>query len=246
MGTSGVFGYIIGRKKRMMKVHYDANLLWQILVREIYVLMKHYKTKEDLQAAFKSIKATKKPPTLSDIAKCKCFTELDSLHSKEPEWLTLLWFCQCSFINMLESGYILNESEEHGYIFMLDFNKGTARFYSKSNEGKIQEFQKASIEEIMGFNEMPTKTYIEIVTEMRERFSVYYGTMTKIQEEIEKLKRVKENVMQQGAINIEERINALLSDFEFEKKQLNANAKVFYYRLQALDLIEEPKKIVKK
>ena len=55
MGTSGTFGYIIGKKKRMMYVHCDADLLWQILVREIYVLMKHYGSKEALQTAFEAI-----------------------------------------------------------------------------------------------------------------------------------------------------------------------------------------------
>jgi hypothetical protein len=59
MSCQGVFGYIIGKKKRMMDVKNDANLLWQILVREIYVLMKHYKTKETLQDAFETIKVTK-------------------------------------------------------------------------------------------------------------------------------------------------------------------------------------------
>ena len=49
MANPGVFGYIIGRKKRLMRVENDADLLWQILVREIYVLMKHYGSKELLQ-----------------------------------------------------------------------------------------------------------------------------------------------------------------------------------------------------
>ena len=44
MVTKGAFGYIIGKKKRLMTVNDDADLLWKILVREIYVLMKHYKT----------------------------------------------------------------------------------------------------------------------------------------------------------------------------------------------------------
>ena len=47
MGTKGSFGYKIGKKIRLMRVNYDADLLWQILVREIYVLIKHYKTIED-------------------------------------------------------------------------------------------------------------------------------------------------------------------------------------------------------
>ena len=50
MGTQGFFGYIIGKKKRIMQVQCDADLLWQILVREIYILMKHFKAiKESIE-----------------------------------------------------------------------------------------------------------------------------------------------------------------------------------------------------
>ena len=34
MGTQGSFGYKIGRKVRLMHVQFDADLLWQVLVRE--------------------------------------------------------------------------------------------------------------------------------------------------------------------------------------------------------------------
>ena len=67
MGTQGVFGYIIGRKKRIIHVQYDADLLWQILVREIYVLMKHYGSKEALQTAFENIKQAKNSPTPDNV-----------------------------------------------------------------------------------------------------------------------------------------------------------------------------------
>ena len=59
MGTKGSFGYKIGRKIRLMHVQYDADLLWRILVREIYVLMKHYGSKEALQTEFEKIKTIK-------------------------------------------------------------------------------------------------------------------------------------------------------------------------------------------
>jgi hypothetical protein len=45
MATKGVFGYIIGKKKRLMKVSDDADLLWQLATREIYILMNKYKNK---------------------------------------------------------------------------------------------------------------------------------------------------------------------------------------------------------
>ena len=58
MSSQGIFGYIIGKKKRLIYVENDSSILWQVLVREIYVLMKHYKTKESLEYAFNSIKTT--------------------------------------------------------------------------------------------------------------------------------------------------------------------------------------------
>ena len=69
MGTQGVFGYTIGRKKRIIHVQYDADLLWQILVREIYVLIKHYGSKEALQTAFEGIKTTKNNPKKEELLK---------------------------------------------------------------------------------------------------------------------------------------------------------------------------------
>jgi len=59
MGTQGSFGYKIGRKVRLMKVQYDADIFWQVLVREIYVLMKHYGSIEALRQVFENLKEAK-------------------------------------------------------------------------------------------------------------------------------------------------------------------------------------------
>ena len=81
MVSKGTFGYIIGRKKRFSKVNDDAELLWQILVREIYVIMNHYGSdKEILKEAFEKIKVIKDSsasPKSCDIANCKKFTNLE-------------------------------------------------------------------------------------------------------------------------------------------------------------------------
>lgn len=239
MGTQGVFGYIIGRKKRITHVHFDADLLWQILVREIYVLMKHFGSKELLQEAFEKIKITKNKPKEDDIEKLKIFTDLEVSNKSESDWYCLLRHCQSSFINLLEAGYINNEKEEYGYIFMLDFNKGSVSFYGKNYDKKIENLETATIEEIMEFENMPTKTYTEIVGEMRERFIIWYDKYTKIQEELNKLNKLKYDAKKQGAANIEDKVDKLISDMDFEKNQLNRNRRVFYHRLKALDLIEE-------
>jgi hypothetical protein len=241
MGTQGVFGYIIGRKKRLIHVQFDADLLWQILVREIYILMKHYGSKELLQEAFEKIKTTKNKPKEDDIEKLKIFTDLEVSYKSESDWYCLLRHCQSSFINILEAGYIINQKEEYGYVFMLDFNKGSVSFYGKNYGGEIENLETATIEEIMEFEDMPTKTYTEIVDEMRERFTIWYDKYKKIQEELDKLNKLKYDAKKQGAANIEDKVDKLIYDMDFQKKQLNNSRRVFYHRLKALDLIEEEK-----
>lgn len=234
--TQGFFGYIIGKKKRIMRVQQDADLLWQVLVRETYILIQHYKTKQQLQEAFENIKVTKSKPKPSDIEKCKIFTDFAS---NEEGWSKYIHYCQSSYINILEAGYILNETNEIGYIFMLDFNKGSVIYYRKDIDGKIKQLQTATIEEIMEFDEMPTKSYTEIVSEMKMEFKEYYKNYIKIEEEINKLLKLKSDARQQCAVNIELKVNNLLHDMNSEKTKLNIGRRVFYHRLEALDLIEK-------
>lgn len=188
MGTQGVFGYIIGRKKRIIHVQYDSDLLWQILVREIYVLIKHYGSKETLQTEFEKIKTTKGTPKKEDIEKYKMFKDYEN---ENDDWSNLLRHCQSSFINILEAGYILNQKEEYGQCFMLDFNKGSISFYDKRHDKKDELLETATIEEIMEFEDMPTKTYTEIVSEMNERFIIWHDKLSKVKDELEKLDILK-------------------------------------------------------
>ena len=240
MVTKGAFGYIIGKKKRIMLVNDDADLLWQILVREIYVLMKHYKTKEDLQKAFEAIIVAKNKPNFGQTQQCKCFTDFDNSDDDDWNWPALLRYCQSSFINILESGHILNEKHGvYGHIFLLDFNKGEVSFFYKDCDDKNKEIDSAKIEEIMEFDDMPSKSYTEIVDEMRERFAVFYENITKVRTEIEKLNKLLTESKRQGAANIEEKVDKLLYEMKIEERKLNAGRRVFYNRLKVLDLIEE-------
>ena len=240
MVTKGAFGYIIGKKKRIMPVNDDADLLWQILVREIYVLMKHYVNKEDLQKAFEAIVVAKNKPNFGQTQQCKCFTDFDNSDDDDWNWPSLLRYCQSSFINILESGHILNEKNHvYGHIFLLDFNKGEVSFFYKDCDDKDKKIDSAKIEEIMDFEDMPSKSYIEIVAEMRDRFAVFYENITKVRTEIEKLNKLLTESKRQGAANIEEKVNKLLYEMKIEERKLNAGRRVFYNRLKVLDLIEE-------
>jgi|Laugresubdmm15sn_1035100.scaffolds.fasta_scaffold00336_10 hypothetical protein len=250
MVTPGTFGYIIGKKKRIMHVTDDADLLWQILVREIYVLMKYYKSKELLKDAFEQIKVVKstKNPTNLQQEECKMFTNFALTQEKEKGWNKILHFCQSSYINLLEAGYLIKEDQdqESGLTFMLDFNKGEVRYYYKkntnnnnNNNNNIKILQSATIEEIMDYEEMPQKTYIEIVTEMKEQFDTYYTAFKKIQNEKEKILELIKDAKAQNAINITDKLQTLLEEQRLEERTLNLTRRIFYNRLKALELIEE-------
>jgi hypothetical protein len=233
MVSKGTFGYIIGRKKRFTKVNEDADLLWQILVREIYVIMNHYNSdKEAVKEAFEKIKIVKESTPLSKCEKYKKFTNFESLSN---DWQTILHFCQSSFINLLEAGHILSEKEDEptGYHFEFDFNKWEARFYWKKDL-----LENAALEEIMTFEEMPTKTYNEIIKDSNERFDIYFDKVLKVEVELEKLNKLKSDAKSQGAANIEEKVDKLLDDMKWELKELHMSRREFYHRLKMLDLIQ--------
>ncbi len=237
MATKGVFGFIIGKKKRLMKVSDDADLLWQLATREIYLLMNKYKTKEALEEAFSQIKVLKydkKPKfTKEEIERVKYFVNYEEKDENN------LRFCEASFINILEANHIIKEPEEYGYVFLLDFNKGEVRYYKKEIDGKMSDFDSAKIEEIMSFEDMPTKTYEELINSMHNRFDKYFTDLIKIRAELDKLYKIKQNAKAQGAANIEEKVDKLIYDMKLEEKKLHMSRRVFYNRLKDLDLLDE-------
>jgi hypothetical protein len=242
MGTHGSFGYKIGRKVRLMKVQCDADLLWQILVREIYVLMKHYGTIEFLRQAFEQLVEAKnksKPKSVA-IEKCKVFTDLNVSYQNTSDWVCLTRYCQHSFINILESGYFLNNgNDDDNFVFILDFNTNSVRFYGKDWQKKTKEYEKATIEEIMEFEDMPSKSYTQIVSEMRNRFEKYNNSFEKVNEELEKINSIIKKAQELGGDqNVILKAKDLLYDMEWEKKKLEIEYRFFYHRLDALNLID--------
>jgi hypothetical protein len=243
---SGAFGYKIGRKLRLMTVQFDVDLLWQVCVREIYVLMKHYGSIELLREAFEKLIEAKGKPSLQAIEKCKIFTDstissISSISNQSMEdWNYLTRYCQHSFINVLESGYFLNNgNKDDVIIFLLDFNTNSVRFYKKKIGKKEIEYEKATIHEIMDFNDMPIKTLTEIVINMKERFEKYNENLKKINEKIENINNIIKKTKELGnEQNIMERTKKILDDTEWERKSLEIQYRFFYYRLDALNLID--------
>jgi flagellar motor component MotA len=90
----------------------------------------------------------------------------------------------------------------------------------------------------MEFDEMPTKCYKEIIKEMREIFVIWNKKFLKISEELVNLKKIKQESKNQGAVNIEDKVDKLIYDVKFQRQILYGERRVFYNRLEALDLIE--------
>jgi hypothetical protein len=116
----------------------------------------------------------------------------------------------------------------------LNFNKWSAEFYKDSLL-----IETANIEEIMEFEEMPSKTYNEIVKEMRDNFDSYYNNVKENELELEKLYKLKMDSHNQSDLNIEEKLDKIIDDTKWKLKELHINRRVFYNRLIALDLIEK-------
>lgn len=239
MVTQGSFGYIIGKKKRFMNVQSDADILWKILVREIYVLIKHFKSTDLLLKEFEKIKVAKGKPKQEDIKNLKRFTNLES---DAKDWNNIVRLCQSSFINILEAGYILNDSQESGYEFILDFNKNQVSF-SFRNDAKINVLETAKIEELMEFTDMPIKTYKEIVTEMNNKFTIYYEKLLQILKEQDNINAIIKKSHELGGIqNVIEKANKLMDEMKWEEKKLHMQYRFFYHRLDALNLIDHEDK----
>jgi len=243
MPSKGSFGFIIGRKKRFMQVDDDSNLLWRILVREIYVIVKHYKGDRQLiLEAFEQIKVAKGLPKESEIKKYLQFSQTQiegyNVTRMTHNWTSLLHNCQCSFINILEAGMIPlkdeSEKSEDEYQFVMDFNKWEVRFYGKNNTL----IDSTTISKIETFEDMPKKSYHEIVENMNSKYATFQENVEKVEKELEKLYRLKEDSKNQGAVNIEEKVDVLIDDMRWELKELYISRRLFYHRLIDLDLIE--------
>jgi len=240
MVTQGSFGYKIGRKIRLMSVHYDADMLWQTCVREIFVLMKHFGSVDLLREAFENLHQAKNKPKPCAIEKCKPYTDLtvSSQSQREEDWYCLTRNCQHSFINILDSGYFLNNGRRAGPIFLLDFNTNSVRFYGIDIDKKEEEYDKAIIDEIMEFDDMPSKSYTEILMETKVRAEKYSENLKNVYEEIEKIQKIINKAKELGGDqNIIQKARELLDDMNWQLKKVEIEYRYFYHRLDALNLI---------
>lgn len=239
VATVGSFGYKIGKKVRLMKVNQDANLMWRIAVRELYVLLRHYETVTALRQAFAEIKVVKeesKPPSPQVVARCAPFTHPEEEKDEETDWTSITHYCQQSFINVLEAGVFLNNGVKTGLLLLFDFNTETVRWYEVDDKGREYEYDRATVTEILEFADMPTKTYTEIVSEMKERYERYHQHVQQVDEEVRKIQLIIEKAMHEQ--NIIQKARALIDDMRWERIRLDREYRFFYHRLDALNLID--------
>jgi hypothetical protein len=239
MGTKGSFGYKIGRKIRLMHVQYDADLLWQVCVREIYILMKYYGSIELLRDAFEKLQDAKNKPTKYAIEKCKPYTDLTLSTQSIHDWYCLTRNCQHSFINILDSGYFLNSGMNSGIILLLDFNTNLIRFYCVNSDKTEDEYEKATINEIMDFDEMPTKSYSEIITDTKDRYENYSDKIKKLDDQTERINILIKKAKEIGATeDMIRQSKTLLYEIQHQRTKLEREYRYFYHRLDALNLID--------
>ncbi len=167
MGTQGVFGYILGKKKRYMHVQYDANMLYDILIRELYILLKHHGSVENLKTVFDTIKNASGIPTKEILNKTKYYSNFTVSNKSTSDWYCVLRNCQLSFINIIDCGFILNCHDEYGFIFTLNFNTNKIIF---SNDKKI--IHEHEISDILNMEGMPQITYDEIINDVRLAYNI--------------------------------------------------------------------------
>lgn len=244
MVIQGSLGYKIGRKTRLIHVHQDADLLWQIGVREIYVLMKHHGSIENLKQEFENLKEAKLKPKPEAIEKCRPYTDLNLLSKTQliDDWFDLTKFCQHSFINILDSGYFLNNGIKKGMILLLDFNINSVKFSDKTSDKTEKVLASATIDEIMSYDDMPTKTLTEILTDTKERFNKYDEKFQAVNSEIKNIQSIIQKAKELGGEqNIIQKAKTLLDNMEWEHKKLTMEYRYFYHRLDALNLIDHSK-----
>jgi translation initiation factor 1 (eIF-1/SUI1) len=112
------------------------------------------------------------------------------------------------------------------------------RFYGINYDKSEEEHENATIDEIMDFDDMPTKTYTEIVTETRDRAEKYFDKMKKVDNEIKELKDLTQKVKSACATqDMIQQATELLRVMENERRKLEWDYRYFYHRLDALNLI---------
>lgn len=132
MQNINLIGYKINDK--IYAVHtrmYNIDNLWNVCLREVHLLINKYKTFDNLKNAFENIIQVEYFPNAEDIKKNEIFLNVVRDNNDNIDWVNLTKYCQCSFINILESGNIFNVYDSaNNLIILLDFDTNQLIQYS--------------------------------------------------------------------------------------------------------------------
>jgi hypothetical protein len=188
--------------------------------------------------AFQGLKEAKGNLTKQVLERCKYFTDIEvgPLHQT---WETVTQYCQGSFINILESGYFLNNGTKNDKHLLVDFNKQSIYLYTTDKSGKPQETQQVRFEEILWFENMPTVSLEQVLNDMRERYSTYETTLNAIHQELDRIQIIIEKTKELGSDqNILMKTYHLKDTLLWDIKKTKLAYRFFYHRLDILELIE--------
>jgi hypothetical protein len=256
----GTIGFIIGKKSCLMVVDNHGDLLWQICVRELYILLKYYNSNlEILKNEFLKLIIIKKNQNLKkkltkdfllycDLNNINELEDINKLLENKNKIINdddyifsienILKFINLSFINILDIGYFLNNGlkKEKNYNFIIDFNNEELRYYKKTNDGKIINYEKIKILDILNFDDMPEITYNEIIKKNKDRFDIYYDKLLIILREKDNINKIlKNNLLDNNIINGAKKMLDKIND---ELYIHNKNYRYFFNRLNDLELID--------
>ena len=236
MGTKGVFGYILNGKKYLIHVQFDADMLWKILTKEILIIKKHYKTSKNIANAFKKIIIGTGIPTSKIIKQCEYFTELNVSTKSTSDWYCLLRKCQSSYINLLEAGYILNQTDEYGYVFIWNLDTDNVEFYTVSNRYEKEPIYITNINSLENIISVPKQTYSEIVNKIKHQYNVKINKISELKNNIEKINNIieKAKILDSNEIQIES--ENILSKYKNELNFILSVNLEFIERLKDLEI----------
>jgi hypothetical protein len=146
MGTRGLFGFYYKNKYYMVYNHMDSypDYLGKMLVAEIVNAIKNNTFNGWLTKllSLKIISESNPPtPTDDDVLKLVGYTELRVSTQSNLDWYCLLRGCQGSYLAVLDSGYLLQNSDEPccdlyiEYCYVVNFDNDTFDFY---NHGRMK------------------------------------------------------------------------------------------------------------
>ena len=226
MGTYGFYEYIIDSKKYTAYTQFDADTMWSILSRQIYVLLKHYGSVELLKNAFKQIKIIDNTtqPTQTEINELIIYYDPQVGTQRKNDWYCLLRKTQMNLILTLNSGYMLFEKYiPDVFLFTIDFDNNKLSF-QYSGEKK----EECNIEDVFtNITNPPTITYDEYIAEFKTQSMMHIKN---------------HELISNINLNLKQLLNYVNHNCKFDVKNMLSNMRIleYYYSYSKLTSLLYP------